>query len=218
MLSRDDALFMRVHDFHARPADYIHPSHLGALVPEAALGLITATARGRNILSQWILQNLGMQGQPWISFEQPATRLALLPAPVLRRAVTLAGASVCSRQIARIISRADLNDLKEKIGEDARVFAIKTAPIMLGAPPSVGPVTPQDESIAALVMATGWRMLELAFSGEPLMLTQRLRLKFDASLPLDFAPVPLAEKAKAGSYLTRIVTRELAPDWAPCFV
>jgi hypothetical protein len=219
LLGRTDTLFLRVHDFHARPADYIHPSHLAALVPENALSVITATVRGRNALSHWILQNLGMQGQPWISFEQPATRLALLPASLLRRAAVLAGASVCAPQIARIISRDELNDLKEKIGgEDARTFALKTAPILLGAPPAIGPVNASDDTVAAQVVATGWRMLELAFSGEPLMLTQRLRLKFDAALPLEFAPVPLAEKAKAGSYLTRIVTRELSPDWAPCFV
>ncbi|PTY00937.1 hypothetical protein DB346_15125 [Verrucomicrobia bacterium LW23] len=218
-MARQDALLARMHDFHAAPTDYADPSQIAALLPvaPAVAGVIAATPRGRKALSVWILRKLQLADRPWASFEVSTSRLALLPAPVLRRAALLAGACVCSKEIARIISRDELNELKAAIGDETRTFALKTAPIMLGAPPPVEGVQPAKPGTAALVLATARRMLELAFSGESPIVLQRLRLKFPVGETPDFAPVALAEKARAAAYLTRIVTRHLAPDWAPCF-
>ncbi len=119
--------------FAYAPAAYLDPSWWRAdWLPTTVYRRLKDNADSRRHLSRFLLRELALAGQPWVvAADSVEARLALMTARRLSRLVALAGVTLLSGPIARILRGADRRAVKAAIGAAGYEFAVKRGGLLL---------------------------------------------------------------------------------------
>ncbi|MEE4379283.1 MAG: SctK family type III secretion system sorting platform protein [Candidatus Competibacteraceae bacterium] len=186
----DRALLAAVCEFNLLPSQYLHDSWLESLPHGNLLAQLTACSRVGAQLSQYLLQQFGLPDQYCFAIEEPLLRIALLPEADIAALVLHAGLCRYSRQIQHTVLRQEVLALREQLGEEAYLFALKRAPFL--APPLENSTDPawQADHCREHTWRAGIGCLSSAFSGQAPALVQRLMMKLPRHWQADMADPP----------------------------
>ncbi|NJN46846.1 MAG: SctK family type III secretion system sorting platform protein [Candidatus Competibacteraceae bacterium] len=171
------ALLAAVCEFNLLPSQFLHNSWLESLPHGEVLTKLRDCSRVRLQLSQYLLKQFGLQNQYCFAIEEPLLRIALLPGADIAALALHAGLCRYSRQIQHTVLREEVLSLREQLGEDAYLFALKRAPFL--APP-LDSSTDRSWNAAHCrkqVRRAGLDCLSCAFKDQAAGLLQRLILK-----------------------------------------
>lgn len=177
-----------------------------------------ASTRGRKRLNAMLPTLLNDIPADWfLDFMEPRTRLALLDVSTLQRLAMHLGLAANAKAVAQCIMRPQVQAIKEAYGEDGYQFAVKRAPFLTV---DCSTLLPEPETVCDLperIHQQGHMGIALCFAQEPKQLRQWIEL----TLPKEFTRTPDKGAANADAIWTvirRLLTKEVAPEWAPCFV
>jgi hypothetical protein len=153
-------------------------------------------------------------------FESGPNRLALLPPPLLERLGLYWSAAVRAEDLARIIEKTRLSPIMAEIGAEVYRYAVRRGRFQLG---GLRALLCREESASGRAWRVeafrqpGDEMLSLCFARWPERLrgvwAERWRRPLPEA-PARPAPVPFPA---LWSWLEKILLREVAPEWQPCF-
>lgn len=206
-------LHQRVLRFNFQPSRFIHPKQL------RRWGLQPTQPRdGR--LDRLLLEHLNLVEQPFLNFEAPGSRLALLDGETLHRTVLTTGVALSAKAIARVVTPPQQKALHGALGETLYRFALMRASWLVGRSPWREPELPNAEETnpREVCYRRGLMCLAVAFSGTPCPLRRRLALFFEPHhLPQWPNPADPRARATARALLKRILCHEVDPSCAPLF-
>ncbi len=212
-----EAYVQHVYRFNLRPIDYLAQERLEHFVGKLPEKLLQSS-RARRSLSLFLAgaNSLGQDEnrlQQFWDFSKPHRRLALLGPLILPSLLLHVGLALCNRQVAGLIRREQVLELRKNIGAKAYEFVLKRAPFIVGSEATLFQEAPGQDPYNASLLA-GKRCFEAALSGEPEALLNRVALLF----PPDSAPQPdphdNATKDRAFGLIHKILAKEVAPQWA----
>ena len=136
-------------------------------------------------LSRFFLQRVDLANQFDFDFSVDEKQIALLPGKQLKRLVYLAGLTLQSRRIARVIRKNDRQAIKNAIGEEDYLFATRRGVRLLEEArfPSVPSVNEYDDfdALAESCQQAGIGSLATAMSRFSPALIRRLQFKLPRS-------------------------------------
>ena len=150
-------------------------------------------------------------------FENEVTRLAMLAAPTLKRLALTFGVAVLAPEICRLLRREAVQRVRERLGEGLYSYALHRARFQV----QDGMISRKyigfdGFSIEVRAVAIGaWGLAALSRSWpEPL----RSHFVLPAAPPApDTAPLAAAQHTTLWMAMKKVLLKEVAPSWAPCF-
>lgn len=134
----------------------------------------------------------------WNDFSAEPARLAFLPEDTIRRLFLFFAASVYAEDIARLLDGRSVKALREAIGAEAYMFALRRGRYALG---SLRPLLRlEDGPLAERITALSDAIPQILGAGAP-----------------GYPPLSRAQKTAAWHALKLFLLREVAPQWTPCF-
>jgi hypothetical protein len=153
-------------------------------------------------------------------FAPKPNRLALLPPPLLERLSLYWSAAVRAEELARIIEKTRLAPIMAEIGTEVYRYAVRRGRFQLG---GLRPLLRREESADA----TAWRgetfrqpgdaMLSRCFARWPESLRAAWTERWRRPLPEASARPSAVSFSALWFWLEKILLREVAPEWQPCF-
>ena len=212
LIHNNDELFSQICIFNTDLARIIDPSHLEGFIDLHLFEKLRASIRPRHKLSALLLKKFELDTAFCFDFQEPSRRLALLEKPILKSLLLHAGASYFSKGITHIIQKQELLELKETIGDDAYLFALKKAPFLIKDKPDLPKELTQAEASPLNIVKAGQTLFQYCLAGAPLALTERFRLRFNAQLSWTFIENQDTQRQQqAWNLLYKILTTEVAP-------
>ncbi len=201
--------------------------------PPASLRLV----RGLDADALWndkrarhrLIQGLGDDetGRFW-DFSEESRRLALLPLDILTQAALQFGVAVHANELARLIAREDVLAARREIGPEMFAYALHRGKFQAGSLPRLFDCASDD--LTESIRRHGRQALALCCSVWPLELVRLCAIRFTElaeiftankaidSLDPSFDETPLPESRRAVWFgFKKILLKEVAPQWAPCF-
>lgn len=218
LYDREDTLFKLVVDFNCRPSSYLHSSYFEGVLTDNVFKSIYQTQRGQSKLNSLLLKKFNLKHIFYTDFQLPYLRLALLDPATLSQLSFYAGVIYYNSNITKIVEKKTLLSIKEQLGENVYFFAIKKASLFSRIKPQLTSLNPNPSNLYAAVLTAGQRLLEYLFTECPFSLTQRLQLKFPSSYTWNFnRTVSDDEKRNIFAFLSRLLIKEINPNWQTCF-
>ena len=158
-------------------------------------------------------------------FAEESRRLVLLDVQTLHRLCRVTGTALHAPAIAAVLRRDEVLPLREELGEDMYRYALYRGRYELGGVRRFFAMSqepfPARQSLGRLCARHGVMALRLVATGWPEALVQR----FDVMLPvLPDLPKDTALPALSGAdrneiwrAVKKLLLKEVAPSWAPCF-
>lgn len=157
------------------------------------------------------------------NFSEESQRLALLDSGTLEKVGLLFSAAVHAEELSHLIARDSVLEMRQAIGADVFSYALKRGRYQVGSlrgallvPASLGTLEQRIRMLASVSMAiisSGWpeELRALAAS--------RLPRPGDSSGPEEpFSPeLPREQRRALWFTMKKLLLREVAPEWAPCF-
>ena len=203
--------------FNALPSRLLHASRWAALMPFGRPAEVSEQQWDRHC-SALLLPDL--DSEPVLSLSHPALPLAMLPEPVFNQLVLWCGSLLLAPSIRRVISRVDVLEMGQQLGEEAVDFALLKAPELLkisfenqaNFAFSAGQSRDKALSLGAALMAA-------AFTTAPPGIAQRGLLRLPADDVFNTMPLLTAILQNKGQALAvvRSVTDLLEPQWLSSF-
>jgi hypothetical protein len=216
-LVRKGPLFSLACRFIAAPATYVEWGRDLPGIEKPRLDAMIASRRGRRSLSRWVIRREQWTPVDFRCFNDPPCRLALLEPAALRRLLTLAGAATASRDIAAVIDHAVVKAVKDALGEDVYLFALKRVPMLLG-DLEADWATPADVADWGLrVRAAGCRCLEQCLAAAPASVASRVAIKLGGDWPFDAACRTSTHRDAAWRILKRILFSDVGSELSSYF-
>jgi hypothetical protein len=219
-------LALRLVEFNVHVARFAHRSWFGedpnaqALIGALCDASGRLDARAEPQVSDWLVHELGLQGDMDWEMNEPQKRLWLLDGPSLQRLALELALAMHREWLVQVIDAAQLRVLRSKVGEPALRFAIEEVP-----PGSFryhsATVSFEADACAELVSRlkeAGARSLVALLRPAWRAVRCRALLFFDRSKRLD--EVPPFEVAHCDQALELICGRLIPrrfPEWAWCF-
>lgn len=159
-------------------------------------------------------------------FTEESRRLALIDPDLTARAARLFGAAIHARELARLIRRDDVLAVRQNLEPDLIAYALERGRFQIG---SVAGAFASDQagiSLPRRVLAHGQMALECCCAAWPQALLQRWRpaqIPHDRggtdAVPASGEPLPDTPDFRRRVWFgfKKILLREVAPQWAPCF-
>lgn len=157
----------------------------------------------------------------WNFFEE-SQRMALLESGTIERLGLFLSAAVHAEELSRIIARAQVLELRRELGEDVVTYALKRGRYQIGGlralllvPASFGSLTKRIRLLAdaaPTLVSEGWpeELRRLAMN--------RFPHRSDEGQDQVFAPaLPKEQRTALWFTMKKLLLREVAPEWAPCF-
>lgn len=202
----DQALLPVIGEFNFLPGRYLHSSWLQALPYAALLDKLRRCPRSEARVSRYLLDLFGLGDQYWFDFTEPLLRIALLKGVALDKLVFFAGLVCVSSHIQHAVLRAEVQQLRHSLGDEAYGFALKRAPFLVPA----GSFPESERRVQGIrfhALLTGLHCLSGAFAGRPPALTRRLLLKLPQAWQARFdASSWRAAQDNCAGLLTKLVT------------
>lgn len=118
--------------FNYQPTAYMHPSWWQTnWLPADLFERLRQNPRSQRHLSGFFLRQAGLADRMVLDCDPVHSRLALIPGPRLNRLALLAGLTLLSPSIARVLRSADKALIKEGLGERDYEFAIRRGRLLL---------------------------------------------------------------------------------------
>lgn len=161
-------------------------------------------------------------GQGYWNFSEDSQRLVLLPSDTVTRLCLFFSAAVHAEEIARVIAREQVLELREVLGADIVSYALKRGRYqirglraILLVPPSFGTLPQRLEALAIAAP----RLISEEWPDELRHLALSRHLLGEDSTIKDMFMPPLEREQRRALWFTmkKILLREVAPQWAPCF-
>ena len=173
--------------FHYLPTRYMDSTWWPSdLLPEDLFRRLRHNPRSHRHLSRFFLKRAGPGDSPVIVPESAQARLALLDRPRLTRLAFLAGVTLLSDTIARVLRGSDRSTIKAAVGDASYEFAIKTGRLVLQQARLKEAVAnvdlPEFSSADETCRRLGVRSLATALQDAPIPWVRRVQLKLPRSL------------------------------------
>ncbi len=193
-------LFRLIHEFNRAPQNWVRPDYLEKVPHLGVVKFLSQRTAGRDAARGWVEGQLNLaENMVCWDFEEARRRVALLSWESLERVANCVGAVLKGSEIATLIDRNVILELKTGIGPDAYDFALrggghrklsdslsKWISRWQGGKSSSGNGS-QPVHMADQVSLVGWGVLRSALAGESEALWQRFHLK----VPPAFRDLPL---------------------------
>ncbi len=175
----------------------------------------------------------------WWDFAHESSRLALPDPQILLRTCRYFSGAVFSDEISRVVLRGPLLELRGQIGPDLYSYAVKRGRYQSGSMSRAFQPLAGNGTLGSRIEMLAWSVLYLAMSSWPEGLRSFLRSNDPgffafpeneedsaSSGMAPFAPsahkkelsnLGRTEKRSLWIMLKKILLREVAPEWAPCF-
>lgn len=215
LLHNRSEMFHLIHQFNVHPAGYAHPTWLEAVAPPALCDRLVKTRRGVSRLSKLLLQHHGLHRSTCYDFEHRWWRLALLPAKVLAQLTFFCGLAALHRQIAVIVDKQTLAQVKACLNQTDYLFAVKRSPLFIGQNHGLALDWDGSSDIGGLARQYGTAYFLSHFHDAPTAVTARLAFKFPRSLPHMRVRRPAG--TNGWQLFKRILIHEIAPRWQTLF-
>ncbi len=187
------------------------PPHWPARIYESVQG-----SRAESRMAGLIMGHWGFPNQAAFTFSEPSHRICLMEPATLERLALFTGVALRWERFSKILERDRLRDLKAEIGEDAYLFAIQSAPLLVGESPTQATELP-DEEIAGCgttVRRAGMAVVSACLAEAPRALRIRLALRFHRDRAEEFlTDSPVFPHAMAWALVKRILLQEVDPSW-----
>ncbi|MDR1591187.1 MAG: SctK family type III secretion system sorting platform protein [Puniceicoccales bacterium] len=184
LLRSNMRLFSAIYDFNNGMIDYMHGDFVPGILSEKFVKpLMQSTYRGKFL--EYIRQLLGIENQGWYNFSDPRYFLCLLSAEEIHRIICYIGGICFSEQIRKIIWGRELIKIKGTIGNDAYLFSIRSASLMLKAEAAESFRT-EGSTLVESIFNTGKTIIEMGLAGIPQEIAQRFILKFPKNFGWEF--------------------------------
>lgn len=157
------------------------------------------------------------------NFSEESQRLALLDTVTLERLCLLFSAAVHAEELARVIAREQVLDLRREIGADVFSYALKRGRYQIGALRDILTVPTSFGTLGRRIGILASSLPALTASEWPEALkelTMRRTPCFNgvSSSTEAFCPALQREQRRALWFtMKKLLLREVAPEWAPCF-
>lgn len=160
-------------------------------------------------------------------FAEESRRLALLPPELLERTVIQFGVALHADELSRLIARDDVLTVRQEIGPELFAYALQRGRFQAGSLP--GLFGDGHGGLTARIRLHGRQALSLCSSVWPRQLLDICATRFDGlatafsaagATDIDSAQdeAPPAEARRAIWFgFKKILLKEVAPQWAPCF-
>jgi len=194
-------------------ADAANAAGPGAVEPGVA-ALLAANPRGRVALVRLSAPAAGF----W-AFEEESRRLALLDAPTLEALALHFGAAVNARALAAVVLRQEAEALAAALGRELVDYALGRGGFHLGEARAPFLARHGDRPLAERVRLHGREALALCAGRWPDALRALAARRFPGLLD-GGTPAPEYDRAQERLVwfgLKKLLTKEVAPWWAPCF-
>lgn len=157
------------------------------------------------------------------NFSEESQRLALLDAITLERLGLFFSAAVHAEELSHVIEREQVRELRQTLGMEIFTYALKRGRYQVGGLRSVLTVPPEYGTLPLRIRTLAATALRLVGSEWP----EQLRtLAFPLFPPMEndqrgektFSPVLRREQRTALWFtMKKLLLKEVAPEWAPCF-
>ncbi len=156
----------------------------------------------------------GPDDEGFWDFAEESRRLAFLDADTLARLGMVFGVCIHAVEMARIITREQVLALREGLGEPLYRYGIQRGRYQLGSVRQLFLTRDVREPLLERVRRHGLLALALCRAEWPPFLMSRTADVFPE--PAEEAPSPVVRRAVWGG-LKKVLLKEVAPQWAPCF-
>ena len=147
-------------------------------------------------------------------FEEESTRLALLPEETLHSLTLYFSAAVHAEAITSTLLRSQVLALRETIGEGPCEYALKRGRYQIGSLRPVLTALTQEGSLPERILHIAAVSLAIVAADWPSPLReQSVAVK---EVP-DITNIPHSQRRALWFIMKKILLREVAPQWAPCF-
>lgn len=202
---------------------YVHAS--------GALNVMLRSRRARQRLTTNLHDLTTNLPETWfLEFMEPQARLALLEPDTLRMLAEYLGLTLNAGAIARTIVQSHVVSIKKQFGKKGYLFAIKRAPFLLNENaeltalaralvlPDSPPAQDNETELTHRIRTQGQLGIALCLTNETPHLTQWLSVSLPEAM-LQTHSIKLSSPNKSILWKTvyRLLTKEVAPQWAPCF-
>lgn len=212
---------LRVVEFNLHIACFTHRSWYEDALSDPSLAGSLLAARVEPQVSQWLLQQLGLQAQMDWQMDEPRKRLWLLDRAALERLALELALTMHREWLVRIIDSVRLRALRAKVGEEALRFVVEELP--QGCFHYQSPVVNLDADLTQVkvdveLKEQGARTLVALLEPAWRAVHGRARLFFDRALALEGVPPlrpALCQRALELIY-GRLLPRRF-PEWDWCF-
>lgn len=210
-------LFRGVYDFNCRPQFWLNSAVVEDLPHAIVVRALAGAAHGGRHLSAWLHKTLGLDAQEAVwDFQEPRRRLALLSPESLQRLARFAGSALCWPRLSSIIGRAEIQEIKAAIGEDAYSFALRRARLLVAQNEALVPQA--GEPLVPQVIEAGWNLLATAASDDAGSVQQRLMLKLPPAVAKKTVrPVDPELRTRAWSLIRKISPAVFTEGEFKCF-
>ncbi|MBF0201778.1 MAG: hypothetical protein HQK66_10800 [Desulfamplus sp.] len=166
------------------------------------------------------------RGLGFWDFEDESRRLALLDAETLKNLLLTWGTAFCAPFINRYVRRDDLEILERDIGRDLLSYARGRGRFSLGALPGIPRPegdSPSPESMRSMIIAHAMKAHGICISPWPEKLKSIEIGKIEQYIPelaeyfSHVRDVPPSHLRSIWFSLKKILLKEVAPQWTPCF-
>lgn len=176
-------------------------------LPEETLNELAGNPRARRHIYA-----LARNAETFWDFAEESRCLALLPPDTLADLARFYGAGLHAGEVARTIMGREVTALREGLGEDAYVYAIRRGQYQALAGRELFTTRHKDLPLAERAGLHGREALGLIMAGWPQLLQNRAPV---AALS-DIAAPPDVQRGLWFD-LKKVLLKEVAPSWAPCF-
>lgn len=152
-------------------------------------------------------------------FSEEQRRLALLDAGTLRRSSLFFSAAVHGTEIARTIEAAAVRELRSSVGGDIVAYALKRGRYQVGTLADALRPEADGSSLPQRISRLADQLIPILSMDWPEGLRVRaISLGILPEMPDASVPAPGRDQRKALWFtMKKIILREVAPQWAPCF-
>lgn len=152
------------------------------------------------------------------NFEEEAFRLAFLDAATLERLVITFGVAVMAPELCRLVRRDEVRSARKRLGDALFDYALHRARFQVNAevvPPRA--LLTEDSPVETRAYAAGVWSLRALTAPWPELLRNRFALVGLPQMMASDPDIELDTQKHLWSAIKKVLLKEVAPLWAPCF-
>ncbi|MDR3317318.1 MAG: SctK family type III secretion system sorting platform protein [Puniceicoccales bacterium] len=185
LLRNNMHLFAAIYDFNNGMVKYMHADFFPEMFSKQLLRTFTQSPKYCGEILAYIRRWLNMDNLGCYNFSEQRYWLCLFSPEEIQRIIGHIGGICFAEQIRKIILGRELLKLKHAIGNDAYLFSIRSASLILRTEVAER-FQLEGENFVERVYNTGKAIIEMSLAGIPRELTQRFALKFPKNFGWNF--------------------------------
>jgi hypothetical protein len=185
LLRENIGIFSAIYNFNNGILDDVHSDFAPEAQAMVGVKPLLQSPKAREKALTYVRKLLAIDNLGWYNFSETRYFLCLLSAKEIHRIICYMGGICFSEQIRKIIWGRELLKIKGIIGNDAYLFSIRSAPLMLKAEVAESFRT-EGATLVESIFNTGKTIIEMGLAGIPREIAQRFVLKFPKNFGWNF--------------------------------